>query len=514
MKKNKFIYGSILMVIVNFIVRIIDFTYDVMLSKLIGAESMGLFQMAMSILMVFLIVSTAGIPTAISKLVAEQSSIKNHYTIRKILKVAISLTLILSILLSLVLILFGKTITLKIFKNEDMLLCIYLLAPAIIIISVSSVIRGYYYGQKMMIVPSISQIIEHITRFIIVLGLLYYIYPVEPIYGALIAICGITIGEVFDLIWLVFMERRLNKKSIYIKPGQISTTTILAQILHMATPLAISSIFNVLLRFSNTILIPHKLIESGYTNSDAIATFGRTTGMAMPLIVLPFIVTSAIVINIIPSLSEQVALKNYRNMRADILISIKITVLVAIPLTAIYVFFSEPLGVFLYGDLEVSRFINIMGYSTIFLALQHTFSGILHGLNKQISSTINLLIGMVIQLLSVYFLVGNPNFGINGYFIGFFLSSLITCLLHFITLGRFIKLKIRYIDLILKPLIATAVMIIAIYVSLGFLKSLYIREVLSFVYSLIIGGFSYTFVLHITKAIPQNLFGKLMGLYK
>lgn len=410
MKKDRFIYGSIIMVIMNFIIGIIGFIYDIILSKFLGAEAMGLFQMAMSILMIFIIITTSGIPTALIKFIAEQNSRNNDYAVNKALKVTMLFNLFLSIILSLILILSGKFITLKIFKNEDMLFCVYLLSPVIIIISLNAIMRGYYYGMKNMIMPSIGQIIEHIMKFIIVLGFLYYVYPVEPVYGAMIAICGISIGELFDFIWISSAKKRRNRRhrgSENLPIKKINGITCLTQILLIAIPLTISNFFGILLRFMDTILIPNRLMILGYTNSEAVATFGRITGMTMPLVHLPFIVTSALVINLIPSLSEQVTLKNYRNMKSDIILAIKVTLLISIPLTVLYACLSEDLGLILYHDPKVGKFINIMGYSTVFLALQHTFSGILHGLNKQFNVTVNRLIGMILQILFIYFLVGS-----------------------------------------------------------------------------------------------------------
>ena len=509
MKKESFVYGSILLVIINFIVRIIDFTYDVMLSKFLGAEAMGLFQMAMSILMIFLIISTVGIPTAVSRLVAEQNSRKNHYAIDKILKVALVITLSLSILFSFIIIIFGENIALRVFRDKKMTLALYLLIPAIVVISISSILRGYYYGLKLIMVPSVSQIIEHVTRFVIILGFLYYNCPVEPKYGAFIAIAGISIGEVFDLIWLTYMLKPWKRKPRQVESNKIYTRTVVGQILPIAMPIGISGLLNVILRFINSILIPQNLVKIGYTNGEAMATFGRITGMTMPLIMLPFIVTSAMVINLVPNLSEQMALKNYRNVRHNIMFSIKITLMAAIPLTGLYIFFSEPLGFFLYGDLEVGKFINIMAYGTIFMALQHTFSGILNGLSKHIMVTLNRLLGMIVQVLAIYFLVGNPRFGINGFFIGFLSAGMVTFILDIVTIRKVIKLKIDYMDIILKPLLATIIMVLTMDNGIKLFYGYY-SNVWIFLFNLIIGVLAYIFVLYTTKAIPKKPFRKLI----
>lgn len=514
MKKNSFVYGSILLTLVNFFIRFIGFSYDVFLSKLIGAEGIGLFQMMMPVLMIFLIIPTAGIPTAVSKMIAEYNSKNNYDAVRKVNRVALVFTLVLSLGLSLILILFRGLIALKIFKNQDALRCIYFLPPAIFLISMTSVIRGYYYGLKMMGTASISEIVEHLTRFFVVIALLYSIYPVDPIQGALIAICGISIGEFFDLIWLLFIQKRFAKRLPYVIPTPIKTTQLLRQILRISAPLTVSGLLNVILQFVNAILIPHRLMASGYTNSEALSIFGRVMGMAMPLTYLPYFVTSALVINIIPNLSEQIFLKNYKTARYNIVLTVKITLLVSIPLTALYVFFSKSLAAYLYSDPKASEAIYIMGFCTIFLAIQHTFSGILHGLGKQKNTTIHRMIGMGLQFAAVYFLVGNPKIGIYGYYGGFFLCTLSICILDFFTLWKIIKIRFKYSDLLIKPLSAAALMLLLMSIAQQWFVSIDLSSTIGFVYSLILGGLGYLFALFITKAIPGNLLHLLFRIDK
>lgn len=499
------------MIFINFITRIIGFTYDVFLSKLLGAEAMGLFQIAMSTLMTFLVITSSGIPTCITKLVAEQNSKRNEDGIESIYKTAIWLNLSLSIGLGIIFLLSSNFIASKVLKNEDMLLGVYFLFPALIILSLSIVLKSYFYGMKNVVTPGIAQIIEHSTRFIVVIGFLYYVGPIKPVYGSMIAILGISIGEFCDLTWSIYAKNRLHKSKHHPLSNKQNHKSFLMEIISMSLPLTLSGFFGVMLRFSNTILIPSRLIVAGYSSSQSVATFGRIMGMTMPLIHLPFIVTSALVINLIPSISEQVVLKRYQDIKRDIHLSIKVTLLISIPLMFIYVVLSKPLAIFLYSDPMVSSFINIMGYSTVLLALQHNFSGILYGLNKQVTATINRLIGMVMQVILVYFLVGNPKFGIYGFFISFFSSTLITTGLDILTLKRAIKFKLDYLDLLGKPLVASALMIIVMYISNYDLTNIQNTSPLLFVSNLLIGALSYISILFITNALPKNSFKRIFN---
>lgn len=507
MKKNKFIYNSILLIFVNFIIRFISFSYDTLLYKKIGAESIGLYHMVMPLLMICLMFTTAGVPTSVSKLVAEYNSSNNYPMVRRVLRVALFFVLLFSVLLSIILILLAKFISLNILKNKDSLYCLYLLTPAIIIISITSTIRSYYYGLNMVTIASASEIIEHVTRFIFVLGFLYLTTSdINPLYGATIGILGITLGEAFDLLWLFFLPKPCYNKKSYNIHRVIPISSTLIKIISMACPLTISGLFNVILQFINTILIPQRLIASGYSNNEALAAFGRIMGMAIPLIYLPYIVTSALVLNIIPNLSAEMALKNYKNVRSNITLAIKATLLISIPTTCIYLIFPQPLSLFIYDDPLASKFIQLMGYSTIFLSLQHILSGILNGLNKQTSATIHRIIGMFIQLAITYILVGNSSFHINGYFIAFFISASIICLLDIALLSEKIKFNIVYSDLLFKPLLATIAMLFSIYIVQKSLISLHMSYITIWIISLVLSIVSYISTIGLLKYLDEDIF--------
>lgn len=497
------------MVLINFIVRAVDFVYDVMLSKYIGPEGLGLAYMARSVMMIFIVISSAGIPTAISRLVAEYKSSKDYYAIRRILLVSLFMALAFGISFSTIIALFGNDIAINIYKNEILIAPIYFLIPAVILLPLTITLRGYYYGLQAIIVPNISQIIEHVAQLIIVFIMLTLAYPMSPIKGALIAICGISIGEVFDLIWLTSMLRKTNKGMDYVPYQRKTASQIIKKIFSISAPIAIADIISVILRFANSIFIPRRLMEIGYSNREAVSTLGRISGMAMPLIAFPFIVTGAIVVNLVPNLSENMALKRYDRVKKDINFSLKMTLLAAIPLTGIYLVYAKELGFFIYEDMEVGHFIRAMSLGTIFMSLEHTFSGILNGLNKQIAATRNRLIGLGIQVSCIYSLIGNPRFGINGFFIGFFLSGIVIFLLDNITIGKKVKLKIDFRDIILKPILATLIMFISIHSSAYLLEGLIIKDSAKFFMSLGIGGVCYVIMLFITKALPKNIMKKI-----
>lgn len=503
MNKSSFIYGTFILISSNLIVRLISFSYDVTLSRMIGAEGIGIFHMVMPLLMMFLIITTGGIPTAVSKLVSEQDSINNTYGNRKVFKISFLITLFITIILIFLVFINAGYFSKRIYKTNENTRYIYLLIPPILFISFTCLIRGYFYGKKKILISSISEVIEHVSRFILVMILIYYLKPLSIKDGAIIAILGISIGEFFSLLWLAFNYIKANTKKISLIQNKISSLNILRKISIIAIPLTLSGIFNVSFGVINAILLPQKLMESGYSNSEAIASFGRIMGMTMPLVTLPFIVTSAIVINIIPSLSSCFRMKRYNKARKDICYALKITFLVSIPLTLLYVFFSEEISIYLYKDIETSNYIFSMGACTIFLSLQHTLSGILNGIGKQINASINRFIGMSVLVLCIFFLVGNETFSIKGYYVGFISSTLTICLLDIYILNSKIKIKVNIVDIIIKPLVAGIIMIGSIFILYRLYS--YTAPIIN-ITTILFGFIVYIIVLILTKALLLSNF--------
>lgn len=509
MKKSGFIYGAIILTIINFIVRVLGFSYKIILSKVIGPEGIGLFQMVFPVLMTFITITTAGIPIAVSKLVAKQNSMNNKSGVNKIFRLAFIITLGLSLLLSFIVIFFSKYISYEILNNKDVYPSVILLAPAIIIISLSSLLRGYFYGLKKISPAGISQVVEQITRISFVLLTIYYFYPVSPKQGAFVAIIGISVGELFGLLILLTSYMINSRKKLSNKIVKLRSIGVISELSYIAIPITLSRIINVILQMFTAILIPQRLLIAGYTSKEAVGIFGRVTGMTMPIIFLPFIVTSALVINIIPNLSEEMALKKFNQIKRNISLSIRITLLISIPLTIFYVFFGEEIAMFFYGDNSVGQFISIMGFSTIFLSLYHTLSGILHGLGKQVITTINYVIGMSFQLFATYFLVANPRFGIKGFLLGFIVSTTLICLLNYITLIRVIKVNIHFSSYILKPFISGILAMIVTSLSYNYLLSINVKLYITFFLSFSTGIVIYFITLYIIKGLPPNLIKSL-----
>lgn len=462
MNTNSFLYSTMILILVNFIVRFLGFAYRIILSRMIGPEAIGIFHLTFPVLMVFITFTSAGIPVAVSKLVAHFSSLNNKRGCKKVLGISMFMGFFVSVLLSVILYFNAHIISEKLIKNSDIYPSLMAMIPAITLITLSSIMRGYYYGMKDVGPPGTSQILEQVFRITFVIGFLLFLPPLVPKYASVIAILGISVGELTGLLWLMiqfghFKTSYITKTYQQFKHPSIE---IISKILYISIPITITRMISVIMQSINAALIPQRLMHAGFSLQEAVSIFGKLTGMAMPLLFLPFIVTSALVVNVIPSVAEEVALKNWHQLSLKSNLAIRLTLLVSIPITALLIFFADPICNFLYQQGDIGEYLSLLGYATVFLSLQHVLSGILHGMGKQVITTINYLIGMLLQIFCTYYLVPHPLFGVKGFIFGFILSTFAISVLNYVALNHYIKLKPKILNDIGKPIFSTLIMIL------------------------------------------------------
>lgn len=500
MKKNTFLYSTLIMVFVNFIVRFLGFFYKIILSRIIGPQGLGLFHLVFPVLMICITFTTAGLPIAVSKLVAHHISLGNKKDGYKTLKICTYMGLLISIFFSILIIIKAKYISYDLLKSPDSYLCVIAISPAIIIITLSSMFRGYYYGIKDVSPAGTSQILEQLSKVVFVIGGLYILKPTSIEYSALIAIIGISIGEFTGFSWLFFTYLKDKKTSF--KAQSSNSLYLLKDISIIALPITLTRLVGVVMQSLNSVLIPQKLQLAGYSYSEAMKIFGKVTGMAFPLLFMPFIVTSALVVNIIPSVSQQMAIKNIHNIKQKTQLAFKMTFLVSIPLALLFLTFSQPLCILIYNQGDVAFYLSFLSFSVFLLSLHHTSSGILHGMGKQTITTINYLIGISFQLFCTFYLVPNPAYGIKGFLYGFLISISIIATLNFISLNFFIKkMPFHIFNDIVKPLFCSLLMIFCIRYSYHMLELSFALKTLS---SLLIGMVVYIFAIFFSGCIKLS----------
>ncbi len=463
MAKKSFIGGAIILMAAGFIVKIFGFIYRIYLSNLIGSEGMGLFQLISPVYSLIILTITSGVSIAVSKMVAEELA-KNHYiNPRRITYCGICLVIALGIFVSAIMYTFLDAISISVLKDDRTYFSLFILIPCIPIIAASSALKGYFYGVQQVVPTAISQIIEQIVKLAIVMFFASMFLKKGLEYACGLATFGMAAGEIANILVLIAVykfKKKYNHKNINIpsKTGILRKRTIIKEIITTSMPVSINRFVTSVMGAFEVILIPRRLLESGLSYSVCMSEYGKLTGMAMPLILFPSLVTSSLAITLVPAISEAISLKNYRSVNYRISKSIQFTTIMGFIFTAIFISYPNEIGGILYKKERIGDILFILSFTCISMYLQQTLIGVLNGLGKQGISLRNSVIGSSIRIGFVYFAI--PKYGIRGYVWGIILSSALVCILNLITVIKTSGMVMDFRNWIIKPGLVGVIMIL------------------------------------------------------
>lgn len=451
MKTKSIVKGALILTSASIITRILGFVYRVYMSNVIGAEGMGLYQLIMPLYMLVYSISSSGFSTTISKLTAQENAKREYGNMGRILKQSIFTSSIIAFILSVVVFLFAEQIGTLLFHDTRTIKSLKLLSICFPFMAAGSCIRGYFFGLQEAGVPAISQVFEQSTRMITIYILSTAFVSKGLEYAVAAAVIGMCMGEILSFLYVLFSYRVFKTKNSLNKRPSLNPFKAYTMILIMAIPLTANRVTGSLLSTIENILIPQKLQEFGLTGTQAMSTYGQISGMAMPLLMFPSSLLTALSTALIPAVSEARAIQNSKRISSTVTKSMLFTSIIGVGTAGLFVTFPNEIGMAIYNQKRIGELLYLMGFICPFLYYQVTLSGILNGLGEQVFIFRNSIISSAINIFFVYFLV--PVYGINAFIIGWFVSLII---ISFLDIQRVLKrtyLTVNVSNWILKPLI-------------------------------------------------------------
>ncbi len=433
-QKNVLLRGAFILTVAGIIGRIVGFFYRIFLSRIIGAEGMGLYQLVFPLYALAASLTVSGIQTCISRFVSAKAAFGDKRGAVRIFYTGMLLSLCLSLAVSAALLCFHDALALSFVREPRCSQLLRLLAYAIPFTSVHACIDGYYYGMKRTSIPAVGQIMEHAIR-LAVLFLLYFIWterniPITPA----IAVYGIIIEEFAAALFSVTAITLHFSNQPPMPPALHRTRYYLNELLTLSTPLTLNRVLVSLLQSLESMLIPLQLQLAGMNASDALSIYGILTGMAMPLILFPNAVTSSVSTMLLPVISEAQAKQD----RPAILRAVRKTcfycLLLGIAFWLAFLLLGSFLGNFLFQSRLAGSFIAALSWLCPMLYLNPALFAILNGLGLTKKTFLHNMTGILIRLLFILFAV--PVFGILGYFWGMVTAQFILTLSSALTLKK------------------------------------------------------------------------------
>ena len=464
-RKMAFITGTLLLTSTGFICRILGFFYRIFMSRTIGAEGLGIYNMVHPIFSICFAVCAGSIQTALSQYVAANQT-RGKAVFRTGLVIAMGMSFLLA---------WG------IYGNAGFLAEKLLLeprcAPYLPVMAVSvpfaalhACINGYYYGMQKARVPAFSQVAEQVIR----MGAVFLIASIWLESGRQItvslAVYGHLIGEmasaVFTVFCLGFFPPCKDGDSRRAPAIPLSFGATAAPLMALALPLMGNRLILNVLGSAEAIWIPNRLMSSGLTNSEALSVYGVLTSMALPFILFPSAITNSMAVLLLPTVAEAQADGNEARISSMISMSLRYSCYMGVLCIGIFTIFGNQLGVSVFHDQNAGTYITILSWLCPFMYLATTMGSILNGLGRTSSTFFQNVFAMVIRLAFVLFAI--PRYGILGYLWGMLVSELALALMSFLAVKRLVPFCWDTVNMIVKPVL---LLLISIGMYLAFSQS-------------------------------------------
>lgn len=466
MKKNSFVQGAFIATLGIVITKIIGILYVIPFYSIIGEKGGALYGYAYNIYNIFLNISTAGIPMAISKIISEYNALGLYSDKERAFKLGKRLAIILSIICFTILFFFAPTIAYLIIGDieggnsiEEITFVIRIISSAIIVVPILSVYRGYFQGHKYIEPTSISQVIEQIVRVLfIILGsfLAMKVFKLSLTTSVGIAVFGATIGAFSAYFYII--NKYYHNRSVFLKKENQKSTIkdeeIFKLIIIYALPLVLIDVFKSIYNSVDMMSVVRTLVNNiGYTVSDAegIMSIISTWGSKLNMIVTS--IGAGIIVSLVPNLSESFVVNDKKEINKKINRTLEILLFFILPMTIGLSLLSKPVWMIFYGynELGFTTF-SYSIFAALFLSLFSTTISIVQILKDYKFVVISLVIGFLLKLFlntPLIHLFNNygltPHYGnITATIIGYFVPCVI-CIWRLK-----IKFKVKYDDIIKK----------------------------------------------------------------
>jgi stage V sporulation protein B len=445
---SKFLKGTFILLIAGLITRVLGFIYRIVLARSIGEEGVGLYMMAYPTFILVVTITQLGLPVAISKNIAEAEARKDYAEIKKILVVSLATTISLSIIITPAIILLAPILSTTLFTDQRTFYPLIAIAPAIPIIAVSSVLRGYFQGRQNMRPSAISQILEQLVRITLIAVMTKAFLPYGVEYAAAAAMAASVIGELVSLGYLMTtfkLKKRFPLRKNFFQFAQQGKQTF-HDLMEIALPTMGSRMIGSVAWFFEPIVVVHSLAIAGVVAVNATKLYGSLTGYAMPLLMLPSFVTFSLATSLVPAISEANSRNNHKLIAYRLQQALRLTFLTGGLAVIILYVLADPLMQLMYGSTKGGYFIRLMAPFFLFYYYQGPLQAVLQALNLARAAMINSLIGAVVKTAVIFLLASQASFGITGAALGIIVGFVLVTILHFATVLKKISFPFNIRD--------------------------------------------------------------------
>lgn len=471
MKRSAFFEKTIILTVSNILTGTFAFIFSILLSREIGPKGMGIYQLVMPVYTMFLFFTGGGVTVSLSKIAAEKKASGKLNELYRTVRITCIFEIIWSLIITAIVFLLAKFLSNNILSDGRTYYAILAFCPALVIISLSSVFKGAYYGLQRVVEPALIDVVEKIIRIAIMYPLVSMTANKGIELSAASAVFALSSAELASLILFYICYKNYVKKN----PGYGSCDNNFQlgfNVLKLAIPLAINGILSTVFSTINTILIPKRLQVAGIPYEEALALFGKLQGMALSIAFFPTVILGALSVILIPSISEAVTFRKNHIINHRLNLAIRIASITAFSSTAIIFAMPYMIGEFFYKDATVGELLKILSPGLPLVYILITSFAILNGLGRQKNILINSTLTSICDMVLLYTLLAIPILNIKGYAITFIVSAILGIIINFIVIKRSFDFNLNIYGCVILPLLCSIFLYILITCFLVYLKNI------------------------------------------
>lgn len=475
-KGQNYMHGAAILTVGVIIMKILGFIYKIPLGNILGDEGYSMFMGAYSIYFIFFTLATAGLPVALSRLVAEADANGRAKQEEKTFRVARWTFFVIGLVFALIMFLFPDWLAESYLENRDAALSIKAMSPAILFVCLVSAYRGYCQGNGNMIPTTVDEVLE--VFFKAVSGLIIAYMLVRGGFGRPVssagAILGVSIGSAVSLLYMVFYKRRnYDVLSAPYSAGIVdindtpeddekvdSTGKIIKDILTIGIPIAFGACIMAILNSVDSKLCMNRLQSAaGFSYYEAKVLYG-VYGKAQTLFNLPAAFITPLTIAIVPEISAAIARGEKRRASVVAEDSMRISAVVSMPMGIGLMVLAFPIMEVLYPNSNAAGpgLLKIMGVASLFVCLVLIENAVLQASGHEKLTMVTMITGGLVKIATNWFLVARPEINIYGAPVGTLVSYIVMAAMNYIFLCRAFDDRPRLLKMFARPLTASLVM--------------------------------------------------------
>ncbi len=470
-KSGGFIKQAAILAAASLLVRFLGFVYRLPLTNMIGDQGNAIYAGGYYIYTFLLILSSAGLPAAISKLVSERIALKQYRNAHRVFHAALIISTVLGVFFAILLFLTAEKMAILV-QSPDSYYAILTLCPTLVIVAVMSAFRGYFQGMHTMVPTAISQIIEQVFNAFFSVYLAWVFLSIHVPAGltkniplaAAGGTMGTGIGALAGLIVVVFAYCLIRKYLLWRarrckQPYEESKRELIGKVLQTAWPIiagtAVFSITNLI----DMTMVMRILVNTGFTQNEAEVLYGQLSGKFVTLTTLPVTISTAIATAALPSIAASVKLKEKKQVRRKMALTYRVSMIISVPAAVgISALGPQILAMLFPNASDGGMLLTVGGISIIFLALCQTSTGILQGIGHIKVPVVGAILGAITKVILNFLLIRIPAINVLGAVLSTTGCYLVAGVFDVIMLSRLTGTRFDFMGSFLKPVIGSVAM--------------------------------------------------------